>query len=235
MNDYINLVFEQLSSSIGYGLLGLGIGILIIFLLKKWGYLERNYLLLKIITKFYFVLFPVGFLLYFWFVGSLWTTKSLFQEAINEVIIQVQEESYPIFAANVNDQIKNYINLDQVPSNTEIVQIYLSENSFSQESKFYQATLRYTLVKILDLTIGNDTDREKRITALSNGISASAFEYGFDYLRSQIERQIRQTFIFSLIPGTIAFISIFFFPTIEIIISNRFLKRLLENDLQEND
>ena len=65
MNHYIDLVFLEFWTSIVYAFLGLVIGSLIVFILKKGGYLKREYLILKIITKLYFVFIPILFLVYF--------------------------------------------------------------------------------------------------------------------------------------------------------------------------
>ena len=216
MNDYLELVYSGLSASIGYAVVGLLAGGIIVFLLHRAGYLKRENLIWRLIARLHYVLFPVVFCLYFWLAGSLWTTVSVFRDTLEEVIAHIEKEQYPIFASYVNQQIKESTNLDDLPSNNEIASQFLSDNEVEGESNFYQYTLKLALVKILDLTIGDGSDREKRIEALSNGISTEIFEAGFNILRDELNRQLSMFLWLLLIPGTIVFMGYLLYSFFEI-------------------
>lgn len=232
MNHYIDLVFLEFWNSIIYAFLGLVIGSLIVFFLKKVGYLKREYLILKIITKLYFVFIPILFLIYFWGAGAAWKTGNIAIKSIDEVMIELQEKMYPIFADYINTEIKKTIHLDEIPSNEAIVKQFLGDNLTNEESSLYRTTLHISLKKILDITVGDDIDKEKRVAALSNISSGKALEYGFDKIKSELHKQIRQYLAIFLIPLTLIFLGSLLVIAIEILISIRYLnKKMKESNL----
>ncbi len=226
MSVYTGLILGELWSSLAYAFLGLIIGSLIVFILYKVKYLKREYLILKIITKLYFVFLPILFLAYFWFAGSTWKTGNLIIESVNERITELQERLYKDFAVYVNEEIQRTIHLDEIPSNEVIVERFLLASSTSEEDNIYKKTLNITLKKVLDVVVGDDLGREKRIAALSDMSSKKAFEYVFDTIKPQLHRQIRQFLALFLAPLTLIFLVSLIIITIEIFVSVRYLNKI---------
>jgi hypothetical protein len=225
MSSYLSLVWTELSSSICFAFVGLLIGAGVIFLLKKGKYLERQSIFLKLLTKFYFVYFPFVFFFSIWFLGSLWTTAKLFENEITEVVTEIEHETYPVFIKFMNKRVDGFLAKESLPTNGEIVSIFIDEKLDENSSNIYQYTMKVSLTTLLEYMIGKDSEREKRMKILSGGVSTSLLKVGFDFLKEEIKRNVKQVLVFLLIPIIIGFLGAMSFPAIEIFISNKFLKR----------
>lgn len=225
MSSYLGLVWTELSSSIWFAFVGLLIGAGVIFLFKKRKYLERPSIFLKILTKFYFIYFPFVFFFSFWFSGSLWTTAKLFENEITEVVTEIEHKTYPVFIKFMNEKVDGFLAKELLPTNSEIVSTFIDEKLDKNSSDVYQYSMKISLTTLLEYMIGKDSEREKRIKILSGGVSTSLLKVGFDVLKEEIKRKVKEVLIVFLIPIIIGFLGAMSFPAIEIFISNRFLKR----------
>lgn len=225
MSSYLGLVWTELSSSIWFAFVGLMIGAGVIFLLKKGTYLERNSIFLKMLTKFYFVYFPFVFFFSFWFLGSLWITAKKFENEITEVVTEIEYETYPVFIKFMNERVDGFLAKELLPTNREIISVFIDEKLDENSSNIYQYLMGISLTTLLEHMIGKDSEREKRINILSGGVSTSLLKVGFDFLKEEIKRKVKQVLILFLIPIIIGFLGAISFPAIEIFISNKFLKR----------
>jgi hypothetical protein len=224
MGDYLDLLWMGLSSSILYAFIGLLVGVGVIVLLNKRHYLKREYLFLKILTKMYFVYFPIVFFLAFWFVGSLWTTMKLLEKEVTEVVLEIEEKTYPIFVKYVDESLDGFLAEESIPTNKEITSGFAAKYLDKNTSSIYQYSMGICLVTILEYMIGKDSEPEKRRQILSNGIATSILKVGFDFIKEEVKRKVLELLLILLIPIVIGFLSAMFFPSMEIIIYNKFLK-----------
>lgn len=225
MNAYLELVWLQLFSSIWFALIGLLVGIGLVFILKKRKYLEREHSLLQLLTKFYFVYFPFVFLFAFWFFGSLWTTTKHLENEANKVIIDIEEKVYPIFINYVNEGVDQFLEQESLPTNDEIVSRFIEKTLDKDASGIYRYTMNVSLTTILEYMIGKDSEREKRIRILSEGVSKDLLKVGFDFIKEEVKRKGLQILLLLLIPVVVSFLGAMFFPSVEIIVYNLFFKR----------
>ncbi len=224
MSDYLGLLWMGLSSSILYAFIGLLVGIAVLLLLKKRHYLERAYTFLKLLTRLYFVYIPIVFFFTFWFMGSLWTTTKLFEKEVTEVIVEIENKTFPIFTNYINESIEEFLAKESIPTNKEIVSNFLANYIDKNTSSMYQYSMQICLTTMLEYMIGKDSEREKRIRILSEGVSTSLFKVGFTYLKEEVKRRVMQLLVLLLIPIIIGFFGAMSFPTLEIFIYNKFLR-----------
>lgn len=232
MDSYLGLIWSQLFSSILFAFIGLLVGAGIIFLLNKRKYLERNHVLLKFLTKIYFVYFPFVFLFSFWFTGSLWTTTNLVENEITKVVVEVEHKIYPVFIKFVNEKVDEFLAKESLATNDEIVSRFIEEVLDQEASAIYKYTMSLSLKTLLEYMIGKDSEREKRIRILSEGMSRDLLKVGFDVIKEQVRLKAIQVLLLFLIPVVLGFFSAMFFPTLEIIIYNRFF--LKKNNSKED-
>jgi hypothetical protein len=228
MNGYLELIWSQLFSSIYFAIIGLLVGGGLIFLLKKRKYLERQHVLLKLLTKFYSVYFPFVFLVSFWFAGSLWTTVNLFEKEVTKVIVEIEDKTYPIFIKYVNDGVDEFLAQESLPTNDEIVSNFINETLDENAAQIYKYTMRISLTTLLEYMVGKDSEREKRIRILSEGVSKDLLKVGFDFIKKEVRVKVIQILLLFLIPIVVGFLGAMFFPTVEIIIYNLFFKEKKE-------
>lgn len=225
MSDYLTLLWIGLSSSILFAFIGLFVGLGLVFLLKKRHYLERKHPFLKVVTKLYFIYFPFVFFFAFWFSGSLWTSGQLFEKEVREVIIDIEDKTYPIFIKFVNERVDAFLALQSLPTNHEIVSIFVAENVDESTSGIYQYCMKTCLTMMLEHMIGKDSEREKRREILSEGISSNLFKVGFSFLKEEVKSSIKRILMVLLIPVIIGFLGAMCFPVVEIFIFNKFNAR----------
>lgn len=224
MGIYLEIVWLQLFSSLWFALLGLLVGFGVIFSYKKKKHLERKNGFLKILTKFYFIYYPFVFLFTFWFAGSLWTTAKLFEKEITKAVVVLENETYPVFIAYMNKEVDTFLAQESLPTNKEIVSIFIEENLDKNSSSIYRYSMEASLTTLLEFMIGEDSEREKRINFLSEGFSTSLLEVGFDFIKEKITAQVNQILMLFLIPIIFGFLIAMFFPTVEIFVSNQMLE-----------
>lgn len=225
MKDYIDLVSYSLSSSIIYAFLGFLAGILIVYSLNHLRYLKRKTFIFQVITKTYFVWFPIIFFIYFWFVGSIWITMNLIRKTADETMIQIKDIAYPAFASDINERIEGFLKLEKIPSNAEIVDLYLEENTNENQIRIYRYILRMSLIKILEITLGKDNEEEVRASALSMGISKTFVDAWVGKIQEEINKRIKGVLIVLLISITCLFLLALSFPALEIYFSVRYSKK----------
>lgn len=234
MNNYTDLFLAELLTSIGYAFLGLAVGSIIVYVLYKVGYLKRDFFILKIITKLYFIFIPILFLVYFWIAGTVMEVKGMILKEIDEVTVELKKELYPTFANSINEQVKTFIKLDKIPSNQELIEQFLTEINANDKSSVYQISLSIMLEKILDVAIGDNIGREVRVKALTDLSSKKAFDYGFDKIQSEVNRQVAQFTGLFLAPMTIIFFISILLIKFEIIISNFYFNKIHDDESAES-
>ena len=228
MTEYIQLLISSLASTLKFGALGLVMAIAILFLLNKYKLLERENLFLQIFTKLYFFIIPLSFFMFFWLGSATWRTVSLYEKELQTAIVQVEESSYPLFMAFIDENVKSFVEQDELPTNREIVKLFLTENTDKTQSKTYKYALRECLVLILEFTIGKDDEGDRRISALSQGLAKKAFDKGFDYIKETTSKQMKGLLMAFLMPLLITFIIVLAIPTIEIVVSNQSSNKAVE-------
>lgn len=230
MDSYLELIWSQLFSSILFAFVGLLVGAGIVFLLKRRKYLERNHVLLKLLVKIYFVYFPFVFLFSFWFAGSLWTTTNLFENEITKVVTEIENKTYPVFIKFVNEEVDEFLAKESLATNDEIVSRFIAEVLDQEASAVYKYTMRLSLTTLLEYMIGKDSEREKRIRILSEGVSKDLLKVGFDVIKKEVRLKAIQILLLFLIPIVLGFLGAMFFPTVEIFIYNLFFKKRIDSN-----
>lgn len=215
--EYTQLILSGLKSSIFYAFLGALIGLLIVILLNKLGYLKREHSFLKVITKLYYVIFPIVFFFFFWFTGSLWQTKMQVEETVDTVLEAIKMDIAPSFEAFLNQKLQEYIAVDELPPNEEIVQFFLNENTEYLGTNIFNYVLKSGLNLLLETVIGTGMDRVKAI----EGASVSILGPPFEVLKMQLHTLINRYAVPFFIPIFLLFFSAMLLPTIEICWANR--------------
>ena len=142
MADYISLLLSGLSSSFSYAFLGLLIGIIVVIALKKLKLLDRGHIVLKIVVKFWYLLIPFAFFLFLWFSGSILYTKKQLTLAIDHAFEQAKEELYPQLSAFIDENIHDYIERQELPSNKEIVNYFFAKSTTQANSGIAKYSLK---------------------------------------------------------------------------------------------
>lgn len=232
MNGYLQLIIGGLSAAFPYALLGLLVGIGIVWFLKKKGYLERNNLFLKVITKLYYIYIPLVFFFATWSIGSISLTIKSYEQTLQEVIVDIEQEAFPSFLAHVNRRVDHYLKENKIPSNAAIVEGFLGDYLNENTPSLYQSTMKIALTTLLEYTIGKDGEHEQRVKALAGGLSEPMYQKGFDFLKSEVSRRVNQFLFFLLFPLIIGVIGALLLPLVEIVIGVKFFgtKERLEKE-----
>lgn len=223
MQDYLKLIWMGLSSSISFAFVGLLLGIGLVTWLYKRKLLERQVPFLKVVTKLYFLYFPIVFFFTCWFGGSLYTTANLLEKELTKVVTEIEQKTYPVFVKFVDRETATMLAGLTLPSNEEIADGFIAEYLGENPSVIYQYTMKLCLVTLLEYMIGKDREEERRLDVLSKGVSIDLFQAGFDVLKQEVKRGINQLLWFLLFPIIFGFLGAMLLPTIEIFIANKYL------------
>lgn len=148
MWDIFLTVLEQLGNTFRWGIVGFFIGIFIIFLLRKSKILkgETFFQLTKI--AIYYIIFPIGIGSLFWLYAATKHVEKDVHQIANKSINQIENSLYPSFNKYITRYLKNYVDVNNVPTNDEIVSNFLNENK--ESSWFTTEIMHWSLVKSLE-------------------------------------------------------------------------------------
>jgi hypothetical protein len=232
MEEYISFILFGLRHAVNFAVGGLLGGILIVLALHFTGSLKREHIVLKILTKLYYLYFPLLFFFALWAAGSAYITTSTFNRLVLEVVDFVEEKMAVELAKSIDAEVENYLKLDELPSNEALVDQFLeTEEDYQNENSIYRYILRNSLIKTLDYSIGKtEEDRAARRAALSAGVAQKVSDIGFSLIRKELERVYSQILGFLLLPIGAGFIIALILPFIEIILSLNYRKKRLQQN-----
>lgn len=226
---YVDLIIQNLTTGLMAGMIGVFIAITILVVLQKKGYLEREHVLLKILTKFYYVLLPLTFFFSFLLFGSVFETRNMVVNEVGKVLTDLEAIYSERLVKDLHDNYDQYwASLDTLPSSEAIATAFL-EKEQQQEATIYDALLKEAIIYTLD----NIEDLGKKI---SEGALLTTMKGVFGVVEQQINKKIDQIFTFLFLPSIALFFAGIALPFVEIMLYNKMkigvtkpIKKLLED------
>lgn len=148
MWDLLELIVEQLGTTLKWGFIGFVIGLLFIWLLRKGDLLKYNSFWQVLRTSIYYIFYPIGFGCLFWFYTATKQVEVDAYQATNEAINKTEEGLFPLFEEYIIQNLPSYISYNHIPSNDQVVKDFLNENDKSSWIK--TKIVHWGLVKSLE-------------------------------------------------------------------------------------
>jgi len=212
----VSEILANLWGSIEYFFLGLLVGILIIFLLRKGGYLKREHDFMKVIVSLYYLYFPIVFALMFWFTGTILEVRAETHKAVDKVFLYMADHGSRELKAFFDTNVDAYLSETELPSNKQMAIDFVESEYLKNQYYIFKQTLRITIETLLDYTIGDATNPQKRIKALTDGVSVSIFQAALSPIKKSVIMDLDMIFGVFLIPIIFGFFGAMSLPSLEI-------------------
>lgn len=209
-------ILGYLWGSIEFLFIGLFMGITIIYLLRRGGYLKRDNDIIKIIVGLYYLYFPIVFALVFWFGGTILKGRAQALKAVDEVHLYMAEEGSRELKAFFDTHVEAYLNKPALPSNKQMATDFVESEYLQNQYYIFKQVLRLTVEFLLDKTIGDMTNPQQRIKVLTDGVSVSIFAAALSPIKQLVTTDIDMIFMFFLIPVIFSFFGAMLLPSLEI-------------------
>lgn len=141
------IILEQLGNTFKWGLIGFVLGIVILYLLRKSSILQNQTFFQVLRNSIYYIFIPIALSSTFWLYASTKHLEKDIHYLANESINKTEEFIYPAFNKYITQNISNYVNLNHIPTNDEIVSNFLNETKKSSWLK--KRVLHWALVETL--------------------------------------------------------------------------------------
>ncbi len=221
-----DIIWSGILGSIGWGILGYVIGLLLVIVLSKRGALKRKRWYSKIAVVSYWILIPIIFgvaSLAFKTIHYVHTRINIMADAAIE---EVEEQTYGLFEEHVSQNIEEYTGRTSLPTNDELLEDYLGVDS---TSNWITRTVLEQLLGLIEdqatKQISDNTALQQKdveyIRMVDTNEMDQVFHGAFVRLEDTVHYWVRNFFLTYYIWVGIIFVVLMIFPIVENLLARR--------------
>jgi len=229
----VDLIWEGIFGSLGFGFLGYCIALTILFILRAKKILRRTKWYSKVFVVTYWIFIPIIFGCGFTAIKAIGYAKSTACNTADSAIDIFEEQTYPAFDKYINQNLEKYTGETILPTNEELVDKFFSDSAGNSGGNWITKGIMVWFLDIVEeqaeIKIADKAKMKKEeihsIRLFKSGAVDGLFHGAFNKLKSVTHSWLNKFFMPYYFIVVAYWVVLLIFPIVETLIALRKRKR----------